>query len=411
MSIKSIVKEYGILFPKFITYIKSQKKNLTKNDIQSLIFNYLKNEESWDKAGHKTSFNQIQKLRFNNIVNDVSRNISLNKSYLELKNNTKFYIRKQDEFHFILVCNIFDYLKKNKHVELLNEFFVETNDSLFVNERLVQIESSEKTKDSNHFRTDMSFTINSNKIVVEYLEKQHERDKNLDFPYEKYRAHNLLYNNKSTNDKIVHISYFWDSQYNDEKYFNNFVIQLCKLMIDYWDISDKNKYLIRKLTEIVNSRELAEQIYIAHTNRNKPVVKVGVIDKIIKWKNSNSNKLWYSKFKNKVKRYVDDENNKNNQISAFDDLDEDDSNNKVDAKSCKNITSEKYYQVIDSQVYLTQSGLHLYINVDEEYLNDITEEFRIKKFYEDITQGLVDSLDEYRLKELKLMNHRILGLE
>ena len=236
MSIKSIVKEYGILFPKFITYIKSQKKNLTKNDIQSLIFNYLKNEESWDKAGHKTSFNQIQKLRFNNIVNDVSRNISLNKSYLELKNNTKFYIRKQDEFHFILVCNIFDYLKKKKHIELLNEFFIETNDSLFVNERLVQIESSEKTKDSNHFRTDMSFTINSNKIVVEYLEKQHERDKNLDFPYEKYRAHNLLYNNKSTNDKIVHISYFWDSQYNDEKYFNNFVIQLCKLMIDYWDI-------------------------------------------------------------------------------------------------------------------------------------------------------------------------------
>ena len=133
MSIKSIVKEYGILFPKFITYIKSQKKNLTKNDIQSLIFNYLKNEESWDKAGHKTSFNQIQKLRFNNIVNDVSRNISLNKSYLELKNNTKFYIRKQDEFHFILVCNIFDYLKKNKHVELLNEFFIETNDNLFVN--------------------------------------------------------------------------------------------------------------------------------------------------------------------------------------------------------------------------------------------------------------------------------------
>ena len=72
-----------------------------------------------------------------------------------------------------------DYLKKNKHVELLDEFFIETENDLFVNESLVQIESSEKTKDGNHYRTDMSFTINSKKIVVEYLEKQHERDKDL----------------------------------------------------------------------------------------------------------------------------------------------------------------------------------------------------------------------------------------
>jgi hypothetical protein len=409
MSINSIVKEYGILFPKLIPYIKSlkiypEKKALTKNEIQFLIFNYLKFEECWDKSGHRTSFNQIQKLRFNNIVNDISRNLSSNKSYLELKNNTKFFIRKQDEFHYLLVCSIYDYLKKNKHVELLDEFFIETEDDLFVNESLVQIESSEKTKDGNHYRTDMSFTINSKKIVVEYLEKQHERDKDLDYPFEKTRAFNLLFNNKSVNNEIVHISYFWDRNYGDKKYYKNFVTKLCKLMVDYWDISDKDKYTIRKLTQIVKNKELAEEIYKAHNNRNKPEVKASVIDKIINWKKSNSNELWYNEFKNKVKNYID-EINKNNQASAFDDSDDEDTDDKNE------ITSDKYYQVINNQVYLTQSGLHLYISVEKDYLNDYTEYFRLRKFYEDITQGLVDILSDYRMKELELKQQFIAGLE
>jgi len=409
MSINTIVKEYGILFPKLIPYIKSlkiypEKKALTKNEIQSLIFNYLKFEECWDKSGHRTSFNQIQKLRFNNIVNDISRNLSSNKSYLELKNNTKFFIRKQDEFHYLLVCSIYDYLKKNKHVELLDEFFIETEDDLFVNESLVQIECNEKTKDGNHYRTDMSFTINSKKIVVEYLEKQHERDKDLDYPFEKIRAFNLLFNNKSVNNEIVHISYFWDRNYGDKKYYKNFVTKLCKLIVDYWDISDKDKYTIRKLTEIVKNKELAEEIYKAHTNRNKPEVKASVIDKIINWKKSNSNELWSCEFKDKVKNYVD-EINKNNQASAFDDSDDEETNDKNE------ITSDKYYQVINNQVYLTQSGLHLYISVEKDYLIDYTEYFRLRKFYEDITQGLVDILSDYRMKELELKQQFIAGLE
>jgi len=53
----------------------------------------------------------------------------------------------------------------------------------------------------------------------------------------------------------------------------------------------------------------------------------------------------------------------------------------------------------------------LYISVEEEYLNNITEYFRLRKFYEDITQGLIDILNEYRLKELELKQQLISGLE
>jgi hypothetical protein len=152
------------------------------------------------------------------------------------------------------------------------------------------------------------------------------------------------------------------------------------------------------------SKDLAEEIYIAHTNRNKAEVKVEVIDKMINWKKSNSNEIWYNEFKNKVKNYVD-EINKNNQASAFDDSDDEETNDKNE------ITSDKYYQVINDQVYLTQSGLHLYISVEKDYLIDYTEYFRLRKFYEDITQGLVDILSDYRMKELELKQQFISGLE
>jgi hypothetical protein len=128
---------------------------------------------------------------------------------------------------------------------------------------------------------------------------------------------------------------------------------------------------------------------------------------MITWKKSNSNELWYNEFKNKVKNYVDE----NNQASAFDDSDDEETDEEVNIKPTKEITSGKYYQVIDNQVYLTQSGLHLYISVEKDYLIDYTEYFRLRKFYEDITQGLVDILSDYRMKELELKQQFISGLE
>ena len=137
MSNIRIIKEYGTLFPKFISFIKNNKvdinKTFTQREIRTLMFDYLKNEECWDKAGHRTSFNQIQKLRMTNVIKEVVRNTNNNTSYLQLENDNKFYIRKQDEFHFILVCQIYEYLKKNKHVELLDEYFIETDEDLIVN--------------------------------------------------------------------------------------------------------------------------------------------------------------------------------------------------------------------------------------------------------------------------------------
>lgn len=63
----------------------------------------------------------------------------------------------------------------------------------------------------------------SNIILIEYLEKK----------YEKYKAFNLMFDNKNTDCKIVHIAYYCEHQYYDSKYFDKFVNNICKKIIDY----------------------------------------------------------------------------------------------------------------------------------------------------------------------------------
>jgi hypothetical protein len=80
----------------------------------------------------------------------------------------------------------------------------------------------------------MYINIMSNIIVIEYLEKKYEKEENLDYPFEKYQAFNLMFDNKNTDCKIVHIAYYWEHQYYDSKYFDKFVNNICKKIIDYW---------------------------------------------------------------------------------------------------------------------------------------------------------------------------------
>ncbi len=430
----NIVKEFSTIFPKFINFVETRNikniktGNFSKKRISKLLLEYMKSEKCWDKPGNKTNFNQIQKLIKNNVVQNVGRNIRNNQSYLELIDNTIFPIRKQDQFHFSLVTAIYNYLKKYNHTEILNELFIESEDDLFVNQELIKIEQSETTKDNYHYRTDMSFEIKNKRIVVEYLEKQHEKEKNLDYPYEKFRAFNLMFDNKNVDNEIVHIAYYWDHQYNNNKYFKKFVKNLCIKFLDYWDIADKDKFCIRKLSNVVGNETLAEQLYLAHTNVNKPVVRLDSLENLIKWnKNTNTtvniSKLWYDEFVDKVKEYVHQHNQNNKNLDEFDDFDSDDMNDPDEPNEpneddgVKEISHELFYSHKDDTssdqtiTYLTQSGLHLYLSVELQYLSDISEYFRLRKFYENITQGLVDIIEQFREKELMLKDNFIAGLE
>lgn len=421
----NIINEFNVLFPKFITHMnKLHGKSvcqtlLPKKEVKGYFVDFLKKEESWNKPGNKTSFNQIQKMMSLGIVKYVCRNQN-DYAYLELFNDTKFNIRKQDEFHYKIIGAIYSRLKKLKQYEITNELFVESSNEqeIYVNSDLIQIEKTEKTNDDNYYRTDMSIDIQSNIIIIEYLEKQHEKEKNLDYPFEKYRAFNMMFNNKNIDNKIIHIAYYWEHQYYNTKYFNKFVNDICKKIIDCYDISNEEAYCIRNLAKIIGNKTLAEQIYKSHSNKNEPIVLLETIESIINWNKNNVtsvpfSKLWYNNFIDRVNLYIYSTNSNNQNKDSFDDF-ESDSDSVISTESDTNsykITHELFYKIVDNKVYLTQAGLHLYLRVELTFLSNIDEYIKISKFYENITQGLVDIIKEFRNKEIELNKHYFTGLE
>jgi hypothetical protein len=170
---------------------------------------------------------------------------------------------------------------------------------------------------------------------------------------------------------------------------------------------------MRKLAEIIGNKTLAEQIYKAHTNRNEPVVHLKTVESIIDWNKKVVNKipvskLWYNTFVDRVKIYVHSTNKINQNKNEFDDFDSDSDN---PSPINKEITHEMFYKIIEKEIYLTQAGLHLYLRVDINFLSNIEEYVKISKFYENITQGLVDILKDFRDKEIALTKHYFTGLE
>jgi hypothetical protein len=419
MSKFNIINEVSLFFPKFNSWInkipgKPVKSIESKKEVGKYFLDFLKNEGSWSKSGNRTSFNQIQKMMDLGVVKNICRSHN-GYSYLELSDNSQFNIRRQDDFHFKLVAAIYKKLNKLKHNDIINQLFIESHEELYVNPDLIQIEKTELTNDSNHYRTDMSINIQSNIIVIEYLEKQHEKEKNLDYPYEKHRAFNMMFDNKNTDNKIVHIAYYWDHQYHDINYFNQFVNNICDKIIDYADISNEQIYCVRKLSEIIGNKTLAKQIYKAHTNRNEPVVLLEIVESIIKWNKNAINevpvsKLWYTSFIERVKSYVSLVNSTSINKDAFDDFDGDSESDSDNVNNQQKVTHELYYKIINGDVYLTQAGLHLYLRVEFNFLLGIDEYVKISKFYENITQGLVDILREFRNKEMNLTKHYFTGL-
>jgi hypothetical protein len=69
-----------------------------------------------------------------------------------------------------------------------------------------------------------------------------------------------------------------------------------------------------------------------------------------------------------------------------------------------------YYEIKDGSVYLTHFGLHVYIDMGPKYLANMYEYFKIRKFYNDITSGLINAIkDIRRIKENQYAN-QIYGL-
>lgn len=388
----------------------------SKKDICEKVLKFL-SDTNWSRCYIK--FNTIQLLNKYELVKKFYSKDSENfKAYLKLISNNRLYIRNQDQFHYALVSELYSWFMKHSHSEIISDLFYYSDKIVFVNEDKISIENTEKTSDC-FFRTDMTFNIRGYKIIVEYLENAHSQHKLLSYEFDRIRALRLLGDTNNQNGKIVHIAFFLENNLysHDTKHYSfnrkvffDFVHHIGTTILDYYLISDENSYCINKLTQITGNESLSKQIYLAHNNQNCPVINLETLEKIFIWgKSTNSKipmkKIWYLEFIDRVKKIQEEilylKSQKEKNISAFDsifdsdsDSDQSISENKSQIEKSIQIPDDKiiYYQIINNSVYLTHFGLHVYIDMGPKYLANMYEYFKIRKFYNDITSGLIDAI-------------------
>jgi hypothetical protein len=426
------------------SYFNQEVKKYSKSEIGKKILDFL-SKEDWSNAGNKTTFNTIQLLdKYGLVKRFYSKDPEKkHKAYLKLIDNSKFYIRNQDQFHYALVSELHGWFVKKSRQDIIADLFYYsgTDGIVFVNEDKVSIENTEKTS-GGILRTDMAFNVRGYKIVVEYLENQHDQDKLLAHEFDRVRALRLLGDTNVESYQIVHIAFFWQKHLNlrlrspstnhytfNIKPFYDFVEHIGQTIIDYYLISDEDAYCINKLTQITGNQSLSEQIYMAHNNQNSPVIKLETLEQIFRWgKHPNPKvsmeKVWYAEFVDRVKLIQAEiltlKSQEKNNASAFDSIFDSDSENDSDSESTSvdesfdkdKIPDDKlvYYAINDGVVYLTHFGLHVYIDMGPKYLANMYEYFKIRKFYNDITSGLINAIKEIRKIKESQQSNQIYGL-
>lgn len=401
----------------FFSLNKEMKKKISNIKFKEILVDFLE-KEKLSCPGSKLSFNNIQLLRKYGVVINCDYKDTKNKAYLELINDKKIYIRNQDQFTYIFITQLYELFQKQDKQNIINDLFYINNDYLFVHENKIMIENTEKTSDKN-YRTDLSFMINNYKIIVEYLEEYHDRDSLLDNNTIDYvRGLLLLNDTNNLSYKITSINYFRQEDLMDKKTksfsfntrkFINFVDYMSKVIIDYYLISDKDSYCINKLTQLTGNKSLSKQLYTAHNNKNKPIVKLSILEKIFNWTNVEAKKIWYREFSERINQ-INTEKNKikqleKNNMLLFDSDSEDESDSEDDKEQII------YYEKIDNEIFLTDYGLHHYINMPPQYLANILEYDKNIRYFHSISAGLISSIEEIREIKEKLESNKIYGLK
>lgn len=420
-------------------YFDTTSPKYTKSTISKKLLEFLSNED-WSHSGNKTSFNTIQLLEKYGIVKrfyskDPSKK---HKAYLKLVNNNKFYIRNQDQFHYAVVSELHGWFEKQGRQDILSDFFYYNDGYPFVNEDKITIEETEKTS-GGILRTDMAFYVGKYKIIVEYLESQHDQDKLLGHEYDRVRALRLIGDTQNKSYEIAHIAFFWQKNlYSRDKKrfsfntreFSNFIEHVGQVILDYYLISDEDGYCINKLTQITGNKSLSEQIYLAHNNQNKPVINLTTLEKLFNWAKPpktkmKTEKMWYAEFADRAKQMQSEllaqkhKDKKNMSIFDSDSDSDSDTNYEIESDTNTSTSTSKikipddeiiYYEIKDDDIYLTHFGLHVYIDMGPKYLANMIEYFKIRKFYNNISSGLIESIKEIRFLIDNRQKNQIYGL-
>jgi len=177
-----------------------------------------------------------------------------------------------------------------------------------------------------------------------------------------------------------------------------------------WPEKIEKDFCIKGINKYVNNDIISKNIYDSHGDKNITVIDIDEINKVIKFKNTKSQKLHYKQFMNDVKELIEYTNNliESNNI---DDID-------FDALSLNN-GSDDINEIISTKSLITDyinenklsmKGLTRYLKVNRSYLENIGAEEALLNFHTNITRGFVDGLQKQRNTLRNLEENRIIGL-
>ena len=339
-------------------------------------------DQSWNKAGCKTHYNFY--VLNKNLGFNINYEIDIKKCYIIIE-DIEIPIRLQDYFHYIFVNKI-------KKYKITKEWFDEDG---FLSEEILNIEQTVSSCNNKIYRTDMEIQIcPNNYICIEFFENKHKNFDDTDMQREKSRIYNLLHEN-NLEKKYLHFAIFWENKLNDEKYFKNFIISLCKKIKDYQNINNKKKWCVDSINSYIGNEELSKKLYDAFQDTNKPIFKLDDLHTIIQWKNNENENKYFNEFKTFTCKI----NNTNNEINddELDFLEEDDNQ-----KQKEDIV---YY--INN--ILTYNGFMIYITmIPGKYLkNEVNDKYNLIILFKRITDGFIEGTEK-RYEILNNINKQLI---
>jgi hypothetical protein len=381
--------------------------NVTRDELTQYLVNSIKiTDEEYGSSDLKEILGnklKLCKLNYANSRFDYNNyillkkffKIKMNKNEIILDKIIKIKIKEQDYFQINFVKRL--YTCEDKYFK--NNWFL-TNK--YVNTNYISIETQIKTVRGNSYRADVTINLADNYyLVLEYFEKKHLDINDVDLHSEYNRFLQMMYNNKNESKKYVKFIVFWHNHLDDDEYINKIIKMINGFIHDYKNISDQREWCINIIdTEVIHSRELAEQLYDGYLDNNKPIITFSAINKLVGWKNNNCREMCFAEFK----VYIDElEKFKNNNINNIDNNDD-----ICFFEDTEHVVQKDIYYEEDK---LTYNGLFEFIScINKDYLIDIADKSKLNQLMKNITNGFISGITDRYKKLSDLSNNNIIGL-
>lgn len=331
--------------------IKIPGKISKKSEAEMLEVLFLKwvNEDIKFTSSKDTLHPNLIRYLIKNKVCDIKRDKegrTKGSCYLEDKKGNKVSISKQIHFGYHFIEKLRKYKKKNYIKDFFDDEGYVTN--LKLEEWVRSWNGAITTR-----RLDFTFQIgieagNDKKIVVEYLEDHHANEIKHWDNYQSIRLVDIIFGHDRSD--LVHFAFVWDSLMNED-YLNKKVNFFCKICKDHYNIENEEKYVINILNEHIGDKRLSKVFFDAYKNQNKPVLKLSDINTQFKVKKNDLESI--------ENKFIQLSLLMNKKISDLNYESSDDEFVDVSDNEDKKV----YYQEENKDIYLSNLGLCLYLDV------------------------------------------------